>query len=61
MRFTDNELSMISNGLITLINDVSETKKHVTRKETLEAIDQELNMLVNLNDKVCRMMNVLIG
>ena len=57
MNFTDNELHMISDGLIALIRDAGEAKKLIHSEKTLASIDEETKQLVSLNDKVCNMMN----
>lgn len=56
MNFTDNELSMISDGLIALIRDAGEAKKLVRREQAQLSIDEEIKRLVALNSKVCGMM-----
>lgn len=56
MNFTDNELRMISDGLIALIRDAGEAKKLVHREQTQLSIDEEIKRLVALNSKVCGMM-----
>lgn len=57
MRFTENELHMISDGLIALIRDAGEAKKLVHNEETLASIDKEIKQLGALNNKVCDMKN----
>lgn len=56
MNFTQEELSMISDGLIALIRDAGEAKKLVHRERTQLSIDEEIKRLVTLNSKVCGMM-----
>lgn len=54
--FTRQELCTLSNGLIALIRDAGEAKKLVCSEKTQKAIDEEINQLVTLNNKVCGMM-----
>lgn len=56
MKFTAEELNMISDGLIALIRDAGEAKKLVHREQTQLSIDEEIKRLVTLNSKVCGMM-----
>lgn len=56
MNFTDDELIMLSNGILALIRDAGEAKKLVHREQTQLSIDEEIKQLTALNSKVCGIM-----
>lgn len=54
--FTDEELVILSNGILALIHNAGVAKTLVTDSNTYVAIDEEINKLVTLNSKICRRM-----
>lgn len=54
IRFTDEELTILSNGILALIHNAGMAKTLVTDSNTHTAIDAEINKLVTLNSKICR-------
>ena len=54
MRFTDEELTMLSNGILALIHNAGTAKTLVIDSKTHAAIDAEIEKLVALNSKICR-------
>ena len=54
MRFTEEELTMLSNGILALIHNAGTAKTLVTDNKTYAAIDAEIEKLVALNTKICR-------
>lgn len=50
----NEELIMLSNGILALINNAGTAKTLVTDAETHEAINKEVNKLVALNSKICK-------
>lgn len=56
MYFTEEELTILSNGILALINNAGTAKTLVTDSNTHSAIDAEIEKLVALNAKICRRM-----
>lgn len=56
IRFTDEELIMLSNGILALIHNANTAKTLVADSNTHAAIEEEINKLVILNSKICREM-----
>lgn len=56
MNFTNQELSTISNAIITLIHNAATAKALLANEDTRAYIDKEIDRLVALNVKVCGMM-----
>ena len=56
MNFTQEELIVMSNGILALIRDAGEAKKLVNSKEAHNVIEQEISDLVSLNSKLCDIM-----
>lgn len=56
MNFTNQELSTISNAIITLIHNATTAKALLANEDTRAYIDKEIDRLVALNVKVCGMM-----
>lgn len=54
IRFSDEELTILSNGILVLIHNAGIAKTLVTDSNTHAAIDAEINKLVTLNSKICR-------
>ena len=56
MEFTDQELELLSLGVLRLMEDESKAKALVFGDTALKAIDNELAVLRNLNSKICNYM-----
>ena len=56
MEFTQEELIVMSNGILALIRDAEDAKKLVNSEEAHNAIEQEISELVSINSKLCGMM-----
>lgn len=56
MEFTERELTLLSDGLLTMISNAGEAKKLVNSREAHNAIETEIDTLVSLNSKLCGMM-----
>lgn len=54
-KFTNKELEIISNGLISLIVNAAKAKGLVTDTTSQNSIDDYMRTLQTLNSKVCRM------
>ena len=54
-KFTDKELEIISNGLISLIVNAAKAKGLVTDTASQNSIDDYMKTLQALNSKVCKM------
>lgn len=54
IRFTDEELTILSNGILALIHNAGIAKTLVSDSITHTVIDAEINKLVTLNNKICR-------
>lgn len=54
-KFTNKELDIISNGLISLIVNAAKAKGLVTDTASKNSINNYMNTLQALNSKVCRM------
>lgn len=52
--FTQEELLILSNGILALLNNAYEAKKLVYGDDIQSAIDGKIEMLVALNNKVCQ-------
>ena len=55
-QFTDDELYILSDGLLSLIRNCNNAAKLVNTNRTLDAIDEELRTYRKLNEKVCKML-----
>ena len=51
--FTDEELYMISEGLLSLIRNARNAQNQVITENASKAIDDEICRIVELNNKVC--------
>lgn len=51
--FTDEELYMISEGLLSLIRNISNAKSQVLTEKASKVLDDEIHRIIELNDKVC--------
>ena len=56
MEFTNDELSILSDGVIRLIRDNCEAKKLVTAPTAVKVIDNSIGVLQYLNNKICNYM-----
>lgn len=56
IEFTQEELIMLSNGILALINNAGIAKTQVSKNSTKVIIDMEINELVSLNNKICSAM-----
>ena len=54
-QFTDDELYILSDGLLALIRNVNNAARLVCNNKTLDAMDEELNTYRKLNEKICKM------
>lgn len=54
-QFTDDELYILSDGLLALIRNVNNAARLVCNNKTFDAIDEELQAYRKLNEKVCKM------
>lgn len=54
IKFTQEELTILSNGILALIHNAGTAKTLVTDSNTHAAIDAEIDKLVALNSKICR-------
>lgn len=54
-QFTDDELYILSDGLLALIRNVNNAARLVCNNKTLDAMDEELQTYRKLNEKVCKM------
>lgn len=59
-KFTNKELEIISNGLISLIGSAAKAKGFVTDTASQNTIDDYMKTLQTLNSKVCRMDEVKV-
>lgn len=55
MNFTGRELTLLSDGLLTLISNAGEAKKLVCDTESQKSIDKYVSELRSLNFKLCGM------
>lgn len=53
IEFTQEELTILSNGVLALIHNAGTAKTLVTDSNTHAAIDAEIDKLVTLNSKIC--------
>ena len=53
VEFTNEELYLLSQGVIELIRKATEVKSFIYDKKTEEVIDSYQEKLTNLNTKVC--------
>ena len=53
MRFTEEELTMLSNGILALIHNAGIAKTQVNKNSTKAIIDLEISELIALNNKIC--------
>ena len=53
MEFTDQELELLSLGILRLMEDARKAKTLVNGDTALKAIDNELAVLRALNTKIC--------
>lgn len=56
MEFTDQELELLSLGILRLIEDAGKAKAMVTSPAAHKAIDNEIAVLRYLNTKICNYM-----
>lgn len=56
MEFTNDELSILSEGIVRLIRDNCEAKKLVTAPAAVKVIDNSIGVLQYLNTKICNYM-----
>ena len=56
IEFTQEELILLSNGILALINNAGVAKTQVSKNSTKLMIDLEINELVSLNNKICSAM-----
>ena len=56
MEFTDQELELLSLGILRLMEDARKAKALVNGNTALKAIDNELAVLRYLNTKICNYM-----
>lgn len=54
--FTQEELIMLSNSILTSIQCIGEIKQKTFNIAAINAFDEEMGRLVELNNKVCGMM-----
>lgn len=54
-KFTNKELEIISNGLLSLIVNAAKAKGLVTDTASQDSIDDYMKTLQALNSKVCKM------
>lgn len=55
MEFTERELTLLSDGLLTMISNAGEAKKLVCDAESQKSIDKYVSELQRLNSKLCGM------
>ena len=55
MEFTERELTLLSDGLLTMISNAGEAKKLVCDAELQKSIDKYVSELQKLNSKLCGM------
>lgn len=53
MEFTERELTLLSDGLLTMITNAGEAKKLVCDTESQKSIDKYVSELQRLNSKLC--------
>lgn len=56
MEFTDQELALLSEGIVRLIRDNCEAKKLVTAPAAVKVIDNSIAVSQYLNTKICNYM-----
>ncbi len=54
--FTQEELILLSNSILTSIQCIGEIKQKTFNVAAINAFDEEMKQLVELNNKVCGMM-----
>ena len=55
-QFTDDELYILSDGLLALIRNVNEASKFVCSSKSLDVLEKEYEKYKELNAKVCSML-----
>ena len=55
-QFTDDELYILSDGLLALIRNVNEASKLVCSSKSLDVLEKEYEKYKELNAKVCSML-----
>lgn len=55
--FTQEELEMLSDGILKLIADTSKAKQLITDRNVIEAMHDLTNKYRTLNKKICDMIN----
>ena len=55
-QFTDDELYMLSDGMLALIRDINAAMKLVHDKQSVETLGNELSKYRELNKKICAML-----
>lgn len=53
MKFTDEELEMLSNGLLALISNAVEAQKLIGDQAAHRALDIHIKAIQKLNTKIC--------
>lgn len=56
MNFSDQELVLLSEGIVRLIRDNCEAKKLVTAPAAVKVIDNSIAVLQYINTKICNYM-----
>ena len=54
--FTDDELYILSDGMLALIRNINKAAKLVCDSKTLDALENELKKYRELNSKICKML-----
>ena len=54
---TKDEITLISNGILSLIHNASTAKSLVNDNKTLSAIEDEIATLISLNNRFCKYMD----
>lgn len=54
MEFTDKEIEMLSNGLLSLIHNAVKAQKLITDTAVSDDIQKYINKVQGLNEKICR-------
>ena len=55
-QFTDDELYMLSDGMLALIRNINKAAKLVCDSKTLDTLEVELEKYRELNTKICKML-----
>lgn len=57
--FTHDELIMLSNGILSMMENTSKAMDLIKSSEAYDILEKELERYRQLNNKVCDMMDVL--